>query len=203
MFSECMIRVQDAVAWIPTNGFLDASRFLAQSQSRLSFAPNEERRSAGDRSRRPNPTVWRSSTASRPKGQKSVNPYQPSASQASGFPFASRLNPQQAPLFFSATDEFREENDEEEHDREIADYYALQKSRRHLGGSDLKESSNADADSSTSLHASGDEPDEQHQVIGRGGGIRSSWRGGAISGRSRAREPRSPDIDEGRSERTS
>jgi Plasma-membrane choline transporter len=142
--------------------------------------------------------------AARPKGQKSVNPYQPSASQASGFPFASRLNPQQAPLFFSATDEFREENDEEEHDREIADYYALQKSRRHLGGSDLKESSDADADSSTSLHGSRDEPDEQRQAFGRGGGIRSSWRGGAISGRGRGvLEPRSPDIDESRSEGTS
>jgi hypothetical protein len=34
---------------------------------------------------------------------------------------------QQAPLFFSATDEFREEDDETEREREIADFYALQR----------------------------------------------------------------------------
>jgi len=38
--------------------------------------------------------------------------------------------PGQRASFYSAKDEFRKENDEEEHEREIADYYALQRSRR-------------------------------------------------------------------------
>lgn len=154
----------------------DASKFLAQSQSRLSFAPNEERRSGGDRSRRPPASGWRSTTASRPYLQRVANPYQPSASHISGFPFASRLNPQQAPLFYSATDEFREENDEEEHEREIADFYALQKSRRQLGGSALDESSEVD-DASQSLDAGREGRETEIRGFGRGGGIRSSWRG--------------------------
>ena len=198
--------VSDEPSLLLSNTSPDASRFLAQSQSRISFAPNEERRLGGDRSRRTNPTAWRSSTPSRAPTQRPANPYHPSSSQASGFPFVSRLNSQQAPLFFSATDEFREENDEEEHEREIADYYALQKSRRHLGGSDLK-ASDADAESNPSLDASAEPPDDQYQTFGRGGGIRSSWRGGAMSSRGRGqrgpREPTSPDIDESKSEGTS
>lgn len=114
-----------------------------------------------------------------------MNPYQPSSSQLSGFPFASRLNPPPpAPLFYSATDEFREENDEEEHEREIADFYALQRSRRQLGGSDLKESSEAADESTSSLDGSGQAGDRS-RAWGRGGGIRSSWRGGVTSGRGR------------------
>jgi Plasma-membrane choline transporter len=157
-----------------------ASRFLAQSQSRISFAPTEERR-PGQETRRQNPSAWRSS-ASRANVRRFGNPYQPSASQASGFPFASRLGRQDAPLFYSATDEFREENDEEEHEREIADYYALQKSRRHLGGSDLKESSETGEESNASLDANLEYSNQQQS---RAGGIRSSWRGGVTSGRGR------------------
>lgn len=157
----------------------DASRFLAQSQSRISFAPAEERRSGDGRARRPNQT-WRSNTASRTLNPRVPNPYQPTSSQLSAFPFASRLNPQQAPLFYSATDEFREENDEEEHEREIADYYALQRSRRQLGASDLKASLDIDDESGSSLNgASSHGEDGLNQTLGRGGGIRSSWHGGA------------------------
>lgn len=73
------------------------------------------------------------------------NPYHPSASQSqSRFPFASRLSRQQqqqdAPLFYSATDDFQEDDEGEEHEREVADFYALQRSRRHFGPSNLTES---------------------------------------------------------------
>ncbi|KIV92628.1 hypothetical protein PV10_03902 [Exophiala mesophila] len=155
-----------------------ASRFLAQSQSRISFAPTDERRSADARVRRQNQSA-RPPPASKSSNPRVPNPYQPTSSQLSAFPFASRLNPQQAPLFYSATDEFREENDEEEHEREIADYYALQRSRRQLGASDLKESSDAGDGSGSSVIGdsthSGHAP--QHRY-GHTGGIKSSWHGG-------------------------
>ena len=126
----------------------------------------------------------------------------------SGFPFSSRLNPQQAPLFFSATDEFREENDEEEHEREIADYYALQKSRRHLGGSGLDASSEIE-DGSQSLETSRDGRSTDERGFARTGGIRSSWRGEKPSGTGK-RKPkrelpsqREAETDESRSDTSS
>ena len=108
-------------------------------------------------------------------------------SQFSPFPFASRSTTAQAPLFYSATDDFREEDDEEEHEREVADFYALQRSRRQIGGSRLEESSEADDDGSrtSGLGGSGDGRDMEERGIGRGGGIKSSWRGGKSSGRGR------------------
>ena len=188
---------------------LDASKFLAQSQSRLSFAPTDARRSGATRSLKPNDTGWSSSVASRPYLPRVGNPYQPSASQVSGFPFTSRLNPQQAPLFYSATDEFREENDEEEHEREIADFYALQKSRRQLGGSALDESSEIDDDGSRSLEGSGDGRNREDRGFGKGAGIRSSWRGDPTRSRGRGKNTeRLPDLkqaetDDGKSESSS
>lgn len=153
----------------------DASKFLAQSQSRLSFAGND--RPGPERTRRPNnQTGWRSSAASKPYLARIGNPYQPSSSQASGFPFSARLNPQQAPLFYSATDEFRENNDEEEHEKELADFYALQKSRRQLGGKDLEESSELEDDGSRSQDDTDDGRNTDGRGLGRGTGIRSSWR---------------------------
>lgn len=98
-------------------------------------------------------------------------------------------------MFYSATDEFRDEDDEREHEREVADLYALQKSRRQFGGSDLNESSEVDDDGSRSLEASGEDPDDR--PYGRGGGIRSSWRGGVTTGRGRGKESvRLPDTQE-------
>lgn len=164
----------------PANHRADASRFLAQSQSRIGFGNNEERWTSNTRTN--NPAMWRSGTASRLGMNRGGNPYNAGSSQVSNFPFVSRLNQQQAPLFHSAVDEFREENDEEEHEREIADFYALQKSRRHLGGSDLKESSEAGSSSSTGEAA---QSTEQETGFGRGGGIRSSWRGGKAGEKSR------------------
>lgn len=108
-----------------------------------------------------------------------ANPYHPSSSQLSRFPFASRASIAPAPLFYSATDDFREEDDGEEHDREIADLYALQRSRRQFGGSHLTESSEADEDvervSNPDSEAGGLENDPPG--FGPGRGIKSSWNG--------------------------
>jgi hypothetical protein len=84
-------------------------------------------------------------------------------------------------LFFSATDEFREEDDGEEHQREVADFYALQRSRRAFGPShytssegeeDVERSSQAD-ETEESLE------NEDEVLYGRknGKGIKSSWKG--------------------------
>jgi hypothetical protein len=172
----------------------DASRFLAQSQSRITFAPINERR-AGTRDgngRQQSQSAWRLG-GSRAGPSRPQNPYQSTTSQASGFPFASRLNSQQAPLFYSATDEFREENDEEEHEREIADFYALQRSRRQLGDSGLKESSEADDQGGSSLGDSNHSADSRRGYR-RKGGIRSSWRG--EMSKSHAKRPEVEDVAE-------
>jgi hypothetical protein len=104
------------------------------------------------------------------------DPYRPGASQISNFPFASRASAQPAPLFYSATDEFREEDDETEREREIADFYALQRSRRQFGDSNLKDSSELEDSSehSISLHEERLPYDDRP---GNGKGIKSSWRG--------------------------
>ena len=107
------------------------------------------------------------------------NPYQPSASHLSQFPFASRTHAPNAPLFYSATDDFREEDDEEEREREVADFYALQRSRRQFGGSRLEESSEAEDEGSkgSGLEDDGDGRNKDERGRGRGTGIKSSWRG--------------------------
>ncbi|KAK4550696.1 hypothetical protein LTR36_000275 [Oleoguttula mirabilis] len=111
-----------------------ASRFLQQSNARLSFA--EEQR---PQSRNP---LDRRRYQQRPG---MGNPYQHPSTSQSRFPFASRLSrqdPAQAPLFYSVTDDFQEDDDEQgEHDREVADAWALQRSRQHFGPSNLTESS--------------------------------------------------------------
>lgn len=60
------------------------------------------------------------------------------------FPFASRIAPPSAPLFYSGANDFREEDEGEEHDREVADLHALQRSRRDFGTGRLSESSDED-----------------------------------------------------------
>ena len=119
-----------------------------------------------------------------------ANPYHPSASQISRFPFASRTSAAPAPLFYSATDEFREENDGEEHEREVADFYALQRSRRQFGASHLTESTEGEEDiERVSDHSlEGGRLDNNHPGFGTGRGIKSSWRGDKISARRRAPE---------------
>ncbi|KMQ81839.1 choline transporter-like protein, partial [Lasius niger] len=104
----------------------DASRFLAQSQSRLSNLGH------ADNDHPPRPNDWASSRPGRPqrdagRGSASnrsflsrgygVNPYQQNGggSRFGNLAFASRISAaQDAPLFHSTLDEFREEDDEEE-----------------------------------------------------------------------------------------
>ena len=92
-------------------------------------------------------------------------------------------------MFYSATDEFREEDDEEEHEREVADFYALQRSRRQFGGSRLEESSEGDDDGSKASNLAeraGDGRDaDERGTGGLGRGIKSSWRGHKSSGKIR------------------
>jgi hypothetical protein len=70
------------------------------------------------------------------------NPYDSVTSNLGQFPFASRVlkaQQQPAPLFQSTREEFQEDG-EEEREREVQDYYALQKSRRDFADSHLTES---------------------------------------------------------------
>ncbi|CAI7661961.1 unnamed protein product [Penicillium bialowiezense] len=146
-----------------------ASRFLAQSQSRINFQPDEAQRPGRGRPNvQGNPRHPSSRSFLRPG-----DPYRPAGSQVSHFPFASRGAAQPAPLFFSATDEFREEDDETEREREIADFYALQRSRRNFGDSNLKDSSELEDSGRSGL----DESSPYDERPGNGKGIKSSWRG--------------------------
>lgn len=159
---------------------------MAQSQSRIGV--QESTRNPFDRQRRPDQTSSRH-PSSRSYLQRHTlgNPYQTSASHFSQFPFASRSNVPNAPLFYSATNDFREEDYEEEHEREVADFYALQRSRRQLGGSRLEESSEAEdgASPGSGLENSGDGRDTDERGRRMGGGIKSSWRGGKTNGSGR------------------
>ncbi|MCJ1415386.1 hypothetical protein MMC32_001718 [Xylographa parallela] len=188
--------------------YTDASRFLAQSQSRISFRqPEESTRNPLERPRRQDP-----SSSRQPVGRSyfqrpaAGNPYHGVASHLSQFPFASRSNAPPAPLFYSATDAL-EDNDEAEHEREVADFYALQRSRRQFVESRLDESSEAEDDGScrgSGLGASGDGRNSDERGLGRIGGIKSSWKGGKSSGRLREKPITAMDeVDEGNIERVS
>lgn len=164
-----------------------ASKFLSQSQSRLSLAQNDTHSNRAQRNRsRPD-----SRTRAMP-GYTTRRPLQgPYNSQISRFAFGSRTSNAPAPLFYSATDDFREEDDVGEHDREIADHYALQRSRRHFVGSHLSESSGADDDmAQRSDHTiDGNSPEDDGPGYGLGRGIKSSWDGGRHVSRGRAEDP--------------
>lgn len=168
-----------------------ASRFLAQSQSRLSVGQADVSPSSRNPSDRLRPPARIPASHSYLQRRNNMaNPYHPSASQISRFPFASRTSTAPAPLFYSATDEFREENDGEEHEREVADFYALQRSRRQFGASHLTESTEGEEEiERVSDHSLEDgRLDNNHPGFGTGRGIKSSWRGDKISTRRRALE---------------
>ncbi|SMQ47408.1 unnamed protein product [Zymoseptoria tritici ST99CH_3D7] len=123
-----------------------ASRFLQQSNARLSFTQQDD-----PRTRSRNPLDRRRMASNSRYVQRpsmSSHPYQNPASSQSRFPFAARLSRQdpQAPLFHSATDDFHDEDESDEHEREVADFYALQRSRQHFGPSNLSESSELEED---------------------------------------------------------
>ncbi|GKZ51812.1 hypothetical protein AbraIFM66951_007338, partial [Aspergillus brasiliensis] len=153
-----------------------ASRFLAQSQSRVVNHPEDPRRGGHERFlQQPRNSLLPSSRSF--FHRNAADPYQPAGSQLSSFPFGSRVVSQPAPLFYSATDEFREDDDEVEHEREIADFYALQKSRRQFGSSYLRESSEIGDDNDFT------NSEEQKPSYARGKGIWSSWRDAETSDR--------------------
>jgi hypothetical protein len=105
-------------------------------------------------------------------------------------PFGSRYQAPDAPLFHSAVDEFREEDDEEERERETADFFALQRSRRVFASTRLEESEETEQDGShPSLHHSKEDDQRDADQRGRGRGIKSSWDGGILSTRGKARAP--------------
>lgn len=68
------------------------------------------------------------------------------ASYLSRFPFAPRRAQDPDVPLFSTVEGFEQEDDEAQHDRDMADYLALQKSRRNFGPSHLTESSEVEDD---------------------------------------------------------
>lgn len=175
-----------------------ASRFLAQSQSRISnfVQPADNAEVSHERYRRISQPFR---NLSRGYPLRTGNPYQ-SSSHLSNFNFASRYSGvPDAPLFHSALDEFRED-DEAERERETADFFALQKSRRVFTSARLEDSSETDLDvSNESLNTSRNSNERGFQDRGRGLGIRSSWTGFEPSTRGRGRTPRKiPEEDERR-----
>ena len=166
----------------------DASRFLAQSQSRLS---NFGGQGDNDYSNPPRQSDWTSRPSRQPRdagrgtaGHRSFlsrgyggNPYQQggSGSRIGQLGFASRTSA--APLFHSTVDEFREEDDGEERDREAADLFALQRSRRVAAASQMAESTESEGHSRGSIDESLGPDDDPYGDRGVGRGIKSSWRG--------------------------
>ncbi|EER29070.1 hypothetical protein CPC735_037760 [Coccidioides posadasii C735 delta SOWgp] len=150
-----------------------ASRFLAQSQSRIGFAPDSAQNTR-DRQRRPNQSFSRFPASRSYLNRGLGNPYNQAGSSHLQLPFGRGST--QAPLFYSTTDQFREEDDEQEHEREIADYFALQRSRRNFGAIQMEESSELEGGEE------GNDSTEHADGFGQGRGIRSSWRGGNASG---------------------
>ncbi|KHJ34434.1 putative ctl transporter [Erysiphe necator] len=168
-----------------------ASRFLAQSQSRISNfvqpADNAEA-SYGTQHERYRRISQPFRNLSRGYLPRPGNPYQTS-SHLSNFNFASRFSGvPDAPLFHSALDEFRED-DEAERERETADLFALQKSRRVFTSARLEDSSETDLEISNESLDSSRNNDEK-PFRGRGLGIRSSWTGFQPSTRGRERTSR-------------
>ncbi|KAI0137355.1 hypothetical protein BJ170DRAFT_605526 [Xylariales sp. AK1849] len=143
-----------------------ASKFLAQSQSRLSFGqPDTGEPSSRQPSRHPARSTYQARLG---------NPYQPSSSRF----LASRYNSSQdaAPLFHSALNEFQDEDEDDA--REAADLRALQRSRRVFVSSRIDESSASENENShASLEQSGEHDSMVYEDRGRPMGIKSSWNG--------------------------
>ncbi|CAI0651113.1 unnamed protein product [Colletotrichum noveboracense] len=190
-----------------------ASRFLAQSQSRLSNFAGQQPDGNENPPRHPND--WSSSRPPRNGGRSFLgrgyagNPYQPGGSRFGQLGFASRMSAaQDAPLFHSTLDEYMEEDDEDERDREAADMAALHMSRRVAAASKMAESSETEPDASRgSLEQSSETPGRRYQDRGLRRGIRSSWNGArSFGGRNRGRDvidEEAEDIPREDSDRTS
>ncbi|KAK8039175.1 hypothetical protein PG993_007586 [Apiospora rasikravindrae] len=154
----------------------DASKFLAQSQSRLSnFGQTDATgEPSGRQTSDPSFRLSRHPTRSAYHSRLG-NPYQPSGSR---FGFGSRYQGGQdaAPLFHSALNEFQDEDEDDL--REAADLRALQRSRRVFVSSRIDESSASENEQSRgSLDRSGERDNRGYEDRGRPMGIKSSWNG--------------------------
>ncbi|KAI0181427.1 hypothetical protein GGR52DRAFT_37082 [Hypoxylon sp. FL1284] len=153
-----------------------ASRFLAQSQSRLSNFGQPDSNETSNRQPQGAPARFSRHPARSSYQARLGNPYQPSNSRFGGF---SRYNTtSDAPLFHSALNEYREDEDEDDA-REAADLRALQRSRRVFVSSRLEESSASENDD---LRASSEQNDSGsygnlYSSTRPVGGIKSSWNG--------------------------
>ncbi|KAI1878763.1 hypothetical protein JX265_002940 [Neoarthrinium moseri] len=178
-----------------------ASRFLAQSQSRLSNFGQPDGEPA---SRQPaDPTSRFSRQPGRSTYQSRLgNPYQPSSSR---FGFASRYNTAQdtAPLFHSALNEFQDEDEDDA--REATDFRALQRSRRVFISSRMDESSASENDHShASLGESGEQDSRVYEDRGRRPmGIKSSWNGESSFKDRTTRQKRQEEVKESGNPKTS
>ncbi|KAF3071020.1 Choline transporter-like protein ctl1 [Daldinia childiae] len=155
-----------------------ASRFLAQSQSRLSnFGQPDTNNEFSNRQQQTTPGRFSGRHPARSSYQTRLgNPYQPSNSRFGGF---SRYNTtSDAPLFHSALNEYREDEDEDDA-REAADLRALQRSRRVFVSSRLEESSASENDDlrASSEHNESDSYGNLYSSARPIGGIKSSWNG--------------------------
>ncbi|KAM0536761.1 hypothetical protein ACHAPP_002630 [Verticillium nonalfalfae] len=170
-----------------------ASRFLAQSQSRISnFGGQLDN---GDSP--PRQPSDRNARSTRNPGGRSFlgrgytgNPYVAGGSRFGQLGFASRMSVarEDAPLFHSTLNEYREDDDEDERDRDAADLFALQRSRRVAAASKLAESTETDPDASRGSLDQSNEGSHSRRYQDRSirRGIRSSWNGTrSFSGRGR------------------
>lgn len=184
----------------------DASRFLAQSQSRISSLGQDDndQQHLGSRGRQPEWPARGSRYGRAFLGRGPGNPYQSQhggGSRFGGLNFASRYSAagvQEAPLFHSARADL---DDDEERDREHADFSALQRSRRVFAASRLDESSEVENDESrASLDQSREdaEPTDDSRVYAqrsRAMGIRSSWNGTrSVHRRAKDQEPTTEEV---------
>ncbi|KAI5927956.1 hypothetical protein F4810DRAFT_166367 [Camillea tinctor] len=153
-----------------------ASRFLAQSQSRLSNFGQPDSNDPSNRQPPDGPSRYSRHPVRSSYQGRLGNPYQPSQSRFGGF--ASRYNTApEAPLFHSALNEYREDDDEDVA-RDAADFRALQRSRRIFVPSHLDDSSASENDASrTSLDQSGERDSGLFEDSVRPMGIKSSWNG--------------------------
>ncbi|KAI0101829.1 hypothetical protein GGR51DRAFT_550762 [Nemania sp. FL0031] len=143
-----------------------ASRFLSQSQSRLSNlgAPPD---SNDPSSRQPSdaPSRFSRQPARFSYQSRLGNPYQSSQSRFGGFASRYHTAPD-APLFHSALNEFRDDDDEDDH------------SRRVFVSSRMEDSSASENDASrASLDQSGERDNRLYEDRDRPMGIKSSWNG--------------------------
>ncbi|KAI1105025.1 hypothetical protein F4804DRAFT_157131 [Jackrogersella minutella] len=173
-----------------------ASRFLAQSQSRLSNFAQPDNNDTPNRQTQGTPGRFSRHPTRSSYQTRLGNPYQPASSRFGGF---SRYNTtSDAPLFHSALNEYREDEDDDDA-REAADLRALQRSRRVFVSSRLEESSASEGDGlgASSEQHGGDSHGNLYSSARPIGGIKSSWNGESSfkdrhSKRDIAKEPDAP-----------